>query len=464
MHPRNPYAEKEPDFAELAAFYPALKRFLTRNRSIDFQSHEAVCTLTQALLARDFDLTITLSPDRLCPRVANRLNYILWIQDLLDSDLSRVPGAKASDEVLGLDIGTGASCIYPLLGCRLRKNWRFIASDIDSSAISSAAETVERNNFHSRISLIKTDPAGPFFDILDTSSSSPSSEAAPRFAFTMCNPPFYASITELTALRSLKASAPHSATVAYETELVTQGGELTFVLRMLHESIALSHKDSASRMTWYSSMFGKLDSVKGFVAELNNVGVANYVVAEFVQGPQTRRWAVAWRLGLYRASPALTRPGFSCSENSAEAVSAALKSFLPPSTGFIIPLPPPSDHPTSPAIVISTIRDFLEREYGASMHLSIPSASISPSITGSCPQGNIWARSFRRQKKRKRDDQPETQKDEDGDRLFMFRILGDEEDGVCRKVVVEWVYGAEGAVFESFCGMMKRLLSSILLE
>lgn len=58
----------------------------------------------------------------------NRSNYIHWIEDLLYSNI--VPKkyhAVGSDGVRGFDIGTGANCIYPLLGASLL-GWSFVGS------------------------------------------------------------------------------------------------------------------------------------------------------------------------------------------------------------------------------------------------------------------------------------------------------------------------------------------------
>ncbi|CAK9175180.1 unnamed protein product [Ilex paraguariensis] len=65
-------------------------------------------------------------PDgQLCPTVPNRSNYIHWIEDLLASDII---SNKCADGglVRGFDIGTGANCIYPLLGSSL--GWSFVGS------------------------------------------------------------------------------------------------------------------------------------------------------------------------------------------------------------------------------------------------------------------------------------------------------------------------------------------------
>lgn len=66
-------------------------------------------------------------PDgQLCPTVPNRSNYIHWIEDLVASDIIEKRNADA-DEVKGFDIGTGANCIYPLLGASLL-GWSFVGS------------------------------------------------------------------------------------------------------------------------------------------------------------------------------------------------------------------------------------------------------------------------------------------------------------------------------------------------
>lgn len=71
-------------------------------------------------------------PDgQLCPTVPNRSNYIHWIEDLLLSDI--ILGNHADGEVVrGFDIGTGANCIYPLLGASLL-GWKFVGSGSSSA-------------------------------------------------------------------------------------------------------------------------------------------------------------------------------------------------------------------------------------------------------------------------------------------------------------------------------------------
>ena len=74
--------------------------------------------------------------------------------------------------------------------------------------------------------------------------------------------------------------------------MVTPGGEIAFVNRMIEESVALK-----TRCQWYTSMLGKLSSVGTIVEKFKQAGVENYAVKEFVQGGKTRRWGIAWSWG-----------------------------------------------------------------------------------------------------------------------------------------------------------------------
>lgn len=108
----------------------------------------------------------------------------------------------------------------------------------------------------------------------------------------MCNPPFYESAEEMLASAKAKHRPPFSACTGAEVEMVTPGGEVALVSRMIQESLELR-----DRVEWYTSMLGKIASVSIVVEKLKGVGVSNWAVTEFVQGSKTRRWAVAWSWG-----------------------------------------------------------------------------------------------------------------------------------------------------------------------
>ena len=113
----------------------------------------------------------------------------------------------------------------------------------------------------------------------------------------MCNPPFYSSTADYLSSAASKSRPPHSACTGADVEMVTPGGEIAFVSRMIEES-----KTIRERCQWYSSMLGKYSSIEVIVENLRGAGVANWAVKDLVQGNKTRRWAVAWSWGSSRPS------------------------------------------------------------------------------------------------------------------------------------------------------------------
>lgn len=108
--------------------------------------------------------------------------------------------------------------------------------------------------------------------------------------FTICNPPFYSSSSDLVASASAKSHSPYSACTGAAVEMVTPGGEVAFVTRMIKESLVLKRK-----CQWYTSMLGKLSSVQSLLQLLlQECQVKNWAVKEFIHGSKTRRWAIAW--------------------------------------------------------------------------------------------------------------------------------------------------------------------------
>lgn len=104
----------------------------------------------------------------------------------------------------------------------------------------------------------------------------------------MCNPPFYASQEELTQSAEAKTQKPSQTCTGADVEMVTSGGEVAFVTRMISESMQLRNE-----VQWYTSMLGKLSSVTTLVETLMKNNNHNYAVTELVQG-KTKRWALAW--------------------------------------------------------------------------------------------------------------------------------------------------------------------------
>ena len=65
---------------------------------MNFGDPEAVRALTWTLLKNDFNLDVDLPADCLVPRVTQRLNYLLWLEDLVNQNDIKGP-------IIGIDIG-----------------------------------------------------------------------------------------------------------------------------------------------------------------------------------------------------------------------------------------------------------------------------------------------------------------------------------------------------------------------
>ena len=66
----------------------------------DFQNSDALRVLTQTLLKRDFQLEVEIPPAKLVPTLPNRLNYLLWLEDIVNA--LQLP---EEETVTGLDVG-----------------------------------------------------------------------------------------------------------------------------------------------------------------------------------------------------------------------------------------------------------------------------------------------------------------------------------------------------------------------
>ncbi|KAL4876633.1 hypothetical protein BJY04DRAFT_222812 [Aspergillus karnatakaensis] len=411
------------DFTSLALQSPDFARYLKPNNQLDFTDPNAVRQLTVSLLQRDFGLNVDIPEDRLCPPVPNRLNYILWIQDLLDTTGEKYQDSYGPDTlVTGLDIGTGCCSIYPLLGTKLRSNWNFIASDIDDENIRASIRTVKENGLDSRIQIVKTSPSDSLV-LLDKVTG------LERLDFTMCNPPFYSSQSEMIASAEEKERPPFSACTGAEVEMVTEGGEVSFVAQMIDESLQLRE-----RVQWYTSMLGKLSSVSILAEKLIGLGNNNYAVTEFIQGTKTRRWAIAWSWNDLRPTVAVAR-----------GISSFPKHLLPFPSEYTFDLPDSS---------IDDIGKSLNTEL-SSLHIHW---SWDPSIAAGVGFAleNVWSRQYRRKMKMFEAGGPP--KFDVKKAALGFRVLlkMDPDEERTLRVVVRWLKGTDTVLFESLCGMIKR--------
>lgn len=291
LHPRNRHQGRY-DFAALIAVEPRLKSFMIRNPygkdSIDFANPEAVRVFNAALLRQLYGIQQWRIPEGyLCPPVPGRADYIHGLADLLAVDAQgEVPHGAA---FTALDIGTGASCIYPILA-RHDYGWRFIASDIDPQALAYAAETLAVNGLTEAIELrLQTTKSAFFKGVLQPDE---------RVLCTLCNPPFHSSAAEATSgstrkWRNLGKQDPRRKLPTLNfggksNELWCKGGELTFVRNMIRES-----KDYAEQVLWFTSLVSKSAHIRLLQRTLQQVGAVDVQVCSMAQGQKQSRF-LAW--------------------------------------------------------------------------------------------------------------------------------------------------------------------------
>lgn len=188
------------------------------------------------------------------------------------------------DEISGIDIGCGASCVYCLLAVRMNPKWKMFALEIDDGNVKFAGGNIEQNRLDDRVDLVIQEHSKVIFTTLF--KKFPSDKT-----FCICNPPFFKSHEEFVGEnRSGKRKASKSAGshCGSPIELITDGGELGFVTKILCESLELKEK-----VKIYSTMIGCKKNLIKFMHELRTRKVDNFVTTEFVQG-KTMRWGIAW--------------------------------------------------------------------------------------------------------------------------------------------------------------------------
>lgn len=372
----------------LLAHCPNILKHTNSKGEYDFSTVEANVAYAKACLSFYHNLDVEINLNRLCPRVTNRMLYLEYLKSLIESSFP--------DEcVVGLDIGTGHTAIYALLGC-VSFDWSFIGTDIDGESIALASENVRRNGMQDKITLIQVNETENCFSALPG-----------NVTFTMCNPPFYASHEELETAKASK-NLPASAVElrAADLELVTSGGEVAFIKKMIDDSFV------QPKAKWFTSMCGKLSTVGAVVEYLKKRNLDNYAISELVTSQRktaTRRWLVVW-------SFQFTRPPLELSRCN----SVQLKKFNPPRTRF----------------ELTGEWSALKQVFNHFFSISIDKSPIKVEF-----EGPVWSRSFRR-------------KQQAGELIVL--AISKAETGI----VVDWKYGREFKVFESFQGFLTRQLTS----
>ena len=283
FHPKNKH-KSDYDLDALCNLHSDLKAFVHINnyqkQTIDFAIPKAVKALNTALLKAHYKVNFWEFPEsNLCPPIPGRADYIHYLNDLLrDSGLQ--------NDITILDIGIGATCIYPLLG-HAEYGWKFIGSDVDKDSLETAQIIIDKNDLSEVIELrFQEDKTQILNGIIESSE---------KITASMCNPPFFKSEADALAAtaRKLKGLGATNETVVRnfsgtQNELWYQGGEKAFLHNYLYESSLLK-----TNCFWYTSLVSNKAHVKSMEQSLKKLGATKIKVINMAHGNKISRM-VAW--------------------------------------------------------------------------------------------------------------------------------------------------------------------------
>lgn len=290
LHPSNKHRARY-DFNQLTAATPELKPFVLVNQygdeSIDFFNPEAVRLLNKSLLKHFYQINYWEIPaGYLCPSIPGRVDYIHYLADLISGNSKSK--TSPSHPIRCLDIGVGASLIYPILGYK-EYGWSFVGSDIDKGAIKAAQNNLDKNpSLKNKIEVRWQKNPNDFFRGIILPGE--------KFDLTMCNPPFHSSqadaqaaaLRKLNNLKGVKTKQTILNFGGQDNELYTTGGELRFVTDMISES-----KSYSNSCLWFTSLLSKQSNLKPILALLKKLEAAEIKTIPMGQGNKISR-IIAW--------------------------------------------------------------------------------------------------------------------------------------------------------------------------
>jgi len=290
LHSRNKNRERY-DLTALISANPELKTYVKPNKfgddSVDFSNPQAVKQLNTAILNHYYGIENWDFPDEnLCPPIPGRADYIHHVADLLSgSNFGRIP---VGDKITCLDIGTGASCIYPIIGVS-EYQWKFIGTDINAESIDSAKNIVNSNaQLKDKIECkLQKRPKNIFRGILAKED---------QVDITICNPPFHSSLEEaekgtrrkIKNLSGKTEKTPELNFAGISNELICEGGEIQFLENMMRES-----KLRPKSCFWFSTLVSKKSNLKKVARILEELKAVQVKTIPMGTGNKSSR-IVAW--------------------------------------------------------------------------------------------------------------------------------------------------------------------------
>lgn len=290
LHKRNKNAQRY-DLKAMCEHSKTLRPFVRPNKygdaSIDFSDPAAIRALNTAILKFYYGIDYWTFPEQnLCPPIPGRAEYIHHMADLLA--LSNQGEVPKGEEVTCLDVGTGASCIYPIIAVT-EYGWNAIGTETNQDSLNSAEKIIGLNpSLKGKVKLrLQENTNFIFKNVLGRDE---------RLDVAICNPPFHSSEAEAkkgTARKVRNLSGQQTANPqlnfsGISQELVFKGGEVEFIKYMIQES-----KSYAINCLWFSTLVSKEDNLR-HVYKLLKVQVPKKIETINIRTGNKSSRIVAW--------------------------------------------------------------------------------------------------------------------------------------------------------------------------
>ena len=248
------YNDFKPDFLTLIKEFPELKKYILKQNEdneeefqFDWSNNELSLLMDKSILNYYFDIKYYDIPKGfLIPPIPSRINYI----NLINSIITKLIKDINIKNIIGIDIGTGANIIYPILGYSIYK-WKFICTEINKEAYNNAKLILQKNNLENNINIIKqNNKDNIFISILNREN---------KYIFSMCNPPYYNYENEIK-LEDKKRDNEYNF-----DEIYYKNGEYGFFQRYFEESICYKNN-----VFLYTILIGKKINAENIYDKLSS--------------------------------------------------------------------------------------------------------------------------------------------------------------------------------------------------
>lgn len=290
LHKKNRHIDGY-DLQHLKKSNPKLKEYIFINdwkkETIDFANPSAVFELNKAILMADYKIKHwEISKNSLCPAIPGRVDYIHYLADLISADQNNI---LKGPKVKILDIGTGSSLIYPILGVQTY-DWDFVGTEIDRNSIFHAEVNINKNVWlKNKIQLRYQDNRENILKGIIFEND--------KFDAIICNPPFFksrednwkSSTKKFQNLSKNKEIPTVQNFAGHPNELWCTGGEKAFITKLIYES-----KELKNQLNWITTLVSSKDNLKPLLAVLEYHKAAKIEIIDMKHGQKATR-ILAWK-------------------------------------------------------------------------------------------------------------------------------------------------------------------------